>query len=62
MLQVKIWAFNPYLPKGITGRKMENIMNKFMGSHKCVEESFECFQLENGNLLFKVLYKVRKKK
>ena len=61
MLQVKVWAFNPYMPKGITGKKMENIINKFMMTHTCIEESFECLQLENGNLFFKVLYKVRKK-
>ena len=61
MLQVKIWAFNPYQPKGVTGKKMENIINKFMRENKCVDGSFDVFQLENGNLLFKVLYKVRKK-
>ena len=61
MLQVKVWAFNPYMPKGITGKKMENIINKFMNTHNCVGDTFEVFQVENGNLLFKVLYKVRKK-
>ena len=62
MLQIKIWAFNPYLPKGVTSKKIEDVINKFMMTHKCVEGSFEVFQLENGNLFFKVLYEVRKKK
>ena len=62
MLQIKIWAFNPYLPKGVTGKKMESVINKFMRENKIVDSSFEVFQLENGNLFFKVLYEVRKKK
>jgi len=62
MLQVKIWAFNPYQPKGVTGEKMEKTINKFMKTHSCVNESFEVFQLENGNMFFKVLYQVKQKK
>ena len=61
MLQVKIWGFKLAKPNGFTPKKMEEEINPFLKSHNCVEDTFEMFEME-GYMMFKVIYKVRKKK
>lgn len=60
MLQVKVWGFNLKKPSGYTPEKMEKEINKFIGKHKCIDDSFEMFEIE-GIMVVKVLYNTKKK-
>ena len=60
MLQVKIWGFNLKKPSGYTPLKMEKEINKFISKHKCIEDTFEMFEID-GIMIVKVLYNTKKK-
>ncbi len=62
MLQVKFWSFDVVLPSKWNAKTIEKEVNEFLKTHNCLEDSFEVFEMSNGVMFCKVLYKVRKKK
>ena len=61
MLQVKIWFWNIKRPNGKTSEDIQNEINKFLKENNCLDDTFEIFELSQGFMFAKILYKTRKR-
>lgn len=56
MLQLKTWCFNIRKPNGVTNKQIDSEINLFLKTHRCQQDTFQLFSLDNDYIFANVMY------